>query len=195
MLNRLIILTSICLCFKVFAKPNVLIIIADDLGWGDVGFHGGKAKTPAIDQLAKDGIELNRFYAYPTCTPTRVGLLTGKSPLTFGISRPVGPRHVAIPLNEKLMSNTFQENAYQTWLVGKWHVGESSEKYLPMNRGFDHTYGCYGGGVDYFTHTEFKDKKLDWYRNGKPVKETGYATDLFTKTQNLLLLLLSFLPL
>ena len=181
MLKRICFIYLCLHIINLWSKPNIVIIIADDLGWGDVGFHGGKAKTPALDKLAKDGIELSRFYVYPTCTPTRVGLLTGKSPLKFGVSRPVGPRQVAIPLKEELLSGTLQKNGYQTWLVGKWHVGESTVDYLPMKRGFDHSYGCFGGGVDYFKHTEFKSKNLDWHRNGKAIKEEGYSTDLFTK--------------
>ena len=74
------------------SKPNILVLIADDLGWGDVGFHKGRIPTPQLDRLAKDGLELQRFYAYPVCSPTRAAFLTGQMPRRFGIADVVGPR-------------------------------------------------------------------------------------------------------
>lgn len=159
---------------------NIVILLADDLGWGDVGFHGGVAETPNIDQLAKEGLELERFYAYPACSPARAAMLTGRFPGRYGITGPVRPRDPGLPLDERLLVSDFHDAGYQTALIGKWHLNHSTDmQYNPSRRGFDHFYGFLEASVDYYKHTGTSGE-LDWQRNGTTVNEEGYATDLLT---------------
>lgn len=159
---------------------NIVILLADDLGWGDVGFHGGIAETPNLDKLAKEGLELQRFYAYPACSPARAAMLTGRFPERYGIKGPVRPRDEGLPMSERLLVSDFQDAGYQTALIGKWHLGHSTELELnPSRRGFDHFYGFMDASVDYYKHTSNRGQ-VDWQRNGTTVIEEGYATDLLT---------------
>lgn len=159
-------------------RKNVLILLADDLGWGDIGIHGSKGATPNIDALAKDGVRLNRFYAFPACSPARSAMLTARFPGRYGISGPVRPRDEGLPVDERVLAADFKKAGYQTSLIGKWHLGHVPKPGAhPTERGFDHFYGFMGASVDYFTHVGSRGN-ADWQRNGQPVSETGYATDL-----------------
>ena len=158
-------------------KPNVVFILVDDMGFGDVGYNGGEIATPNLDQMAQTGTVLARNYVYPICSPTRAALMTGRSPLEFGIDAPISNEHT-LPLDTKIMPEYFSDLGYQTALVGKWHLGIGRKSFFPHNRGFDYFYGFLGGWVDFYTHTY--DEGLDWQRNGKSVREEGYATDLLT---------------
>ena len=157
------------------AQPNLVYIMADDLGWDDVGYHGGEIRTPNIDALANDGVRLNRYYAFPLCSPTRAAFLTGRSPIRLGVDTPIGPRGV-LPLSEHLLSETLGDAGYQTFLAGKWHLGIDRVAAHPYRRGFDHSYGHLGPSIDYFTHVWLDG--LDWHRNGVALQEEGYSTDL-----------------
>ena len=159
------------------AKPNIVFMFADDLGWNDVSYHGSEIRTPHIDALVSKGLELDRYYAFPVCSPTRAAFLTGRSPIRLGIHAPIGIRG-GLPLDEHLLPQTLQTAGYQTVLVGKWHLGLERVSSHPYRRGFDHTYGHLGPSVDYFTH--IWGGGLDWYRNGKVLREDGYSTDLIT---------------
>jgi len=150
-------------------------LIADDLGWGDLSLHHGLLRTPQLDRLASDGVELQRFYVYPVCSPTRAAFLTGQMPRRFGIVHPLGSREPGLPAGLPMLPRTLQSAGYQTFLVGKWHVGTQSP---PRQSGFDHFYGFIGPEVDYFKHTG-RNGALDWQRNGQPVEEPGYSTFLF----------------
>ena len=132
-------------------QPNLVIFVADDLGWNDVGYHGSEIRTPNIDQLTRQGIELDRFYVYPFCSPTRTALLTGRSPYSLGVTRPIGGSAV-LPLDEHLLPQTLKAAGYQTLMTGKWHLGNAKEAALPHKRGFDSFYGHTGGSIDYYTH-------------------------------------------
>ena len=158
--------------------PNIVILLADDLGWNDVGYHGAPIETPNIDRLAQQGVELDRFYSQPICTPTRAALLTGRSPLrsglVFGVARPWD--YFGLPAREHLLSETLREAGYQTAIVGKWHLGHSHALHTPNRRGFDHFYGHLLGAIDYYEHSRFGG--LDWQRNGETLHEEGYSTDL-----------------
>ncbi|MEM9015897.1 MAG: arylsulfatase [Verrucomicrobiota bacterium] len=157
-------------------RPNLVIIVSDDMGWNDVGYHGGVAETPHIDSLARDGIELDRFYVHPICTPTRAALMTGRLPVRFGLTGPLGsPADKGIPADERLLPEIFRAEGYETAIVGKWHLGDG-EGHHPLDRGFDHFYGHLSGMIDYFEHTH--RGQLDWQRNRIPLEEAGYATDL-----------------
>lgn len=170
-----------CQSSAVMAQHNVIVLLADDLGWGDVGFHGGAAETPNIDQLAAEGVQLDRFYAYPACSPARAAMLTGRFPHRYGITGPVRDRDAGLPVDERLITADFKAAGYQTSLIGKWHLGGSNQPGAhPNQRGFDHFYGFMDASVDYFQHTTGRGK-LDWQRNGKTVNEQGYATDLLSE--------------
>jgi arylsulfatase B len=160
-------------------KLNIVIIVADDLGWNDVGYHGGKIATPHIDSLARNGIELNRFYSCPLCSPTRAGLMTGRYPIRFGMQRTVVRpwEKLGIPHEEELLPEMLARAGYtRRGLFGKWHLGHAARTYHPLNHGFTHFYGHYNGFVDYFTHV--RDGALDWHRGYEVSHDEGYATDL-----------------
>ena len=160
-------------------KPNILYIVADDLGWKDVGFNGATdIKTPNIDKLAATGARLEQFYAQPMCTPTRAALLTGRYPCRYGLQTIVIPSvsTYGLATDEWLLPQALKEAGYQTAIIGKWHLGHGDKKYWPRQRGFDYQYGPLIGELDYFTHEEHG--VLDWYRDNKQVKEKGYTTTL-----------------
>ena len=160
-------------------KPNIIIILTDDLGWGDVSYHGGYIPTPNIDQLAEDGMEMNRFYSNPVCSPTRASMLTGLHIFNHGVVRPFmnpAAEQTGMPPELKIMPQYFKEAGYQTALSGKWHLGMAKEEFWPTNRGFETSYGHMTGGIGYFDHTAAG--RLDWHRNGKSLKENGYSTEL-----------------
>ena len=161
------------------AKPNVLILLADDLGWHDIGYHGAEIRTPNIDRLATQGTRFERAYSFPVCSPTRSGFMTGRSPMRLGtgytVIRPWSS--FGIPTEERFLPQAFHDAGYQTSMAGKWHLGHAYKKFLPFNRGFDNTYGHVNGAIDYFTHE--RDGGLDWSRNGVSVREEGYSTFLF----------------
>ena len=160
-------------------KPNVVIILTDDLGWGDVSYHGGYIPTPNIDKLAEDGMELNRFYSNPVCSPTRASLLTGLHIFNHGVVRPFmnpAAEQTGMPPELKIMPQYFKEAGYQTALSGKWHLGSAKEEFWPSNRGFETSYGHMTGGIGYFDHTAAG--RLDWHRNESTLREEGYSTVL-----------------
>jgi len=159
-------------------KPNILIFLADDLGWHDVGYHGSEIRTPNIDGLAAQGVRFERAYSFPVCSPTRSGLMTGRSPMRLGVCytviRPWSD--YGVPIAERFMPQAFHDAGYQTAIAGKWHLGHAYKKFLPGSRGFDHAYGHLNGAIDYFTHE--REGGLDWNRNGQSVREEGYSTFL-----------------
>jgi arylsulfatase A-like enzyme len=159
-------------------RPNVIVILADDLGWRDVGFHDSEIKTPNLDRLAREGVELTRFYSQPLCSPTRSALMTGRSPMRYGVQYSVVRPWVnyGVPVEEHFMPESFRAAGYQTAMAGKWHLGHSRKEYMPNARGFDSAYGHLNGAIDYFTHE--RDGGIDWHRDGKTVVEDGYSTDL-----------------
>ncbi|MHA3772851.1 sulfatase family protein [Verrucomicrobiota bacterium sgz303538] len=161
-------------------KPNVLILLADDLGSADVGFNGGKAiATPNLDKFAASGVKLTDFRACPVCSPTRAGLLTGRWPLRFGLMRAVLPpwSRYGLPPDENTIPELLASAGYeQRGMAGKWHLGHARRAFLPPAHGFTSFYGCYNGAIDYFTHE--RDGELDWHRGDQTVREEGYSTDL-----------------
>ena len=160
-------------------KPNIIVILADDLGYADVGFHGSDIQTPNIDRIANEGVKLESFYAAPVCSPTRAGLMTGRYPIRFGMMRAVIPpyRDFGLNPNEDMLPEMLARAGYERrGCFGKWHLGHQREKWLPRNQGFTHFMGCYNGAVDYFTHE--REGEVDWHRNEQTIFEEGYATDL-----------------
>ncbi len=157
--------------------PNIVLIVADDLGWRDVGYNQSEISTPEIDRLASEGLTLNRFYAWPSCSPTRAALMTGKSPMRLGILNPLSKNNpTGLPLSEQTLADRLKSAGYQTALVGKWHLGPRNLAYHPNNRGFDHFYGHLTGGVGYYDKVH--GGGYDWQRNGETVRDDRYATEL-----------------
>ncbi len=160
-------------------KPNIVFIMADDLGREDTGFMGGKViKTPHLDALAAKGSILDAHYVQPVCSPTRAALLTGRYPmrhgLQVGVVRPWA--QYGLPLEETTLAEALQRKGYQTAIVGKWHLGHFDPAYLPIKRGFHHQYGHYNGAIDYFTH--IRDGGYDWHKDDKVCHDKGYSTHL-----------------
>ncbi len=161
------------------AKPNIIHIVADDLGSNDVGFNGcNDIHTPNLDSLAKTGAVFKQFYVQPMCTPTRAVLMTGRYPHRYGLQTAVIPSvsDYGLDTSEWLMPQCLREAGYKTAIIGKWHLGHADKKYWPKQRGFDYQYGAMIGELDYFTHMEHG--VLDWFRDNEPVREDGYTTNL-----------------
>ncbi len=160
------------------AGPHMIVMVADDLGWKDVGFHGSRIRTPNLDRLAKNGIRLDQFYVQPVCTPTRGALMTGRYPMRLGLQcgvvRPWATH--GLPLDEQTLPEGLKKAGYNTAIVGKWHLGHHQPEQLPTRRGFDRQYGHYNGAIDYFTHV--RDGGHDWHRDDQRNDDEGYATDL-----------------
>src|SRR5499433_1905584 len=146
-------------------RPNILYIVADDLGWKDVGFHGSDIKTPNLDKLATGGAKLQQFYVQPMCTPTRAALMTGRYPFRYGLQTAVIPAGAKYGLatDEWLLPQALKEAGYTTAIIGKWHLGNADQKYWPRQRGFDYQYGALIGEIDYFTHQA--EGIVDWFRD------------------------------
>jgi arylsulfatase A-like enzyme len=159
-------------------RPNIIVILADDLGNADLGYRGSDIRTPNIDALAKAGVQLESFRGMPVCTPARAALMTGRYPMRYGLQTLViFPNHrYGLPTDERTLPQALREAGYNTAMVGKWHLGHADKKYWPQNRGFDHFYGNTVGEVDYFTHK--RGGVVDWQRNGKFIVEKGYVTSL-----------------
>ena len=181
--NPICVIFMICgfpCCGPIFAapQPNIILMLADDLGWGDVGYHGSRIKTPNIDALAARGVQLDQFYVQPVCSPTRGALMTGRYPLRLGLQcgvvRPWANH--GLPLDEQTLPAGLRSAGYTTAIVGKWHLGHATRAYLPTHRGFDHQYGHYNGALDYFTHD--RDGGHDWHRDDQRSDDEGYTTDL-----------------
>ncbi|MBN2814152.1 MAG: sulfatase-like hydrolase/transferase [Bacteroidales bacterium] len=187
-------------------KPNIIVILADDLGYGDIGCYGAKnIKTPNLDKLAKQGVRFTSFYSNgPECTPTRAALLTGRYQQRVGglecaiglgnigryeEARKLSDRgELGLPVAFNTLPSLLSKKGYNTALIGKWHLGDG-EQYSPVAHGFDYSIGPLGGGVDYFHHSEpvglflgaMMEGNVDFYRNGQPVQREGYyMTHLIT---------------
>lgn len=161
-------------------KPNILFILADDLGWGDVGYHGSPIETPNIDRLASESVELDNHYVCPVCTPTRTSLMTGRHPGRFGKHATVPTNLPVLPDGYYTIASMLKDNGYATGLFGKWHLGSDVEFY-PNKYGFDYSYGSLAGGVDPYTHLYKRGPySKTWHRNGELISQEGHATDLIT---------------
>jgi len=166
-------------------KPNVVLIITDDAGYGDFGCFGAKdIKTPHIDGLAAAGVRLTDFYAMPQCTPTRVALITGRYQQRVGLERAFGTDQYSLTLglrpNGRSLPQLLKKNGYATALIGKWHIGFKPQ-FSPNAHGFDYFFGFHSGYVDYYQHTRGVDDAPDLWENGNPVDVPGYMTDLITE--------------
>lgn len=177
-------------------RPNIVLIMADDLGYGDVGCYGcSDIRTPAIDSLAAEGVRFTTFYSNaPECTPTRTALLTGRyQHRVGGLECALGIGNVGryddairlrrthdmgLPVEETSIARMLKDTGYATAISGKWHLGYEP-KFFPLRHGFDSWFGPVGGAVDYFHHIEYTGEPA-LYENDKLIQREGYLTDLIT---------------
>ncbi|XP_077982048.1 arylsulfatase B-like [Glandiceps talaboti] len=157
-MSAIYIFISLCVllpCGLANTKPHIIFILADDLGWHDVGYHDSIIQTPNIDRLAAEGVKLENYYVTPLCSPSRSELMTGRYQIHTGMQHHVlvaqEPR--CLPLKEVLMPQKLKESGYSTHMVGKWHLGFCHWNCTPNHRGFDTFFGFYLAGGDYFHHT------------------------------------------
>lgn len=160
-------------------RSNIVVILADDLGWADIGYHGSEIRTPHLDQLAAGGTQLNRHYVYPTCSPSRVALLSGQFPSRFGVLAPLSAT-TKMRGQDALLPRGLQKLGYRTHISGKWHIGETAE-HRPLGYGFDTSYGYLRGQIDPYTHRYKAGDHVTWHRNDQFIDEPGHVTDLITE--------------
>lgn len=167
-------------------RPNVVLVITDDLGWGDLGSYGAvDIRTPSIDSLARDGARLTDFYANGVlCTPTRAALISGRYPQRFGLEIPLtaagtpGSEH-GLRATGRSLPQLLRQHGYATALAGKWHLGYTPET-SPGAHGFALFFGLKSGYHDYYAHTDSRGQP-DLWENDRVVDVPGYTTDLVTK--------------
>jgi arylsulfatase A-like enzyme len=166
-------------------RPNVVLIVTDDVGYGDLGSYGAPdVKTPNIDALAKNGTRLTDFYAAPNCSPTRAALISGRYQQRYRIENPLGASNgpagdQGLPATGRSLPQLLKNNGYRTALIGKWHLGYKKE-FSPGAHGFDYFFGLKSGLIDYYQHTD-QTGQHDLWENDQPAHVTGYSTDLFTE--------------
>ncbi len=169
-------------------RPNIVLIMTDDAGYGDFGVYGATdIRTPNIDRLARDGVRLTDFYANgATCTPTRAGLISGRYQQRYTLEAPLGVRpkedaERGLPPSAGSLPRLLKGAGYHTALIGKWHLGWKPE-YSPNAHGFDEFFGFKSGFIDYYQHTPGDDAPLraDLFENDRPIEVPGYMTDLIT---------------
>src|SRR5439155_5961358 len=170
-------------------RPNIIVVLADDLGYADVGFQGAKdIPTPNLDRLAESGIRCTSGYvSHPFCSPTRAGLMTGRYQQRFGHEN--NPKYdpsdlvAGLPVTETTVAQVLRDAGYATGHVGKWHLGAAPQHH-PLKRGFTESFGFLGGGHDYFKAQMSADAReylIPIQRDGKPVEEKEYLTDAFSR--------------
>src|SRR5436190_6704136 len=175
-------------------RPNIVLVLADDMGYGDLGCYGcSDIRTPNIDSLAKQGLRLTSFYSNgPECTPTRTGLMTGHYQQRIGglecaiglgnvgryddAIRLANQHELGLPPEQSVLARSLKGAGYATAICGKWHLGYEP-KFLPLKHGFDYAFGPLGGAVDYFHHHEPGGEPM-LYLNDRPHSREGYMTDL-----------------
>ena len=162
------------------SRPNVLLILIDDMGYADLGCYGSKdIATPNIDRLAREGVRFTDCYSNgPVCTPPRCGLLTGRYQQRFGLEWALGPgvKGYGLQPHNNTIARYLKTAGYKTAMFGKWHLGYEPEV-GPNRHGFDTFQGLLSGNVDHYSHLEINDEE-DWYEDTKPVKVSGYSTEL-----------------
>lgn len=177
------------------ARPNILLLFADDLGYGDLACYGcPDIRTPNLDKFATEGVRFTRFYSNaPECTPSRTALLTGRyQQRVGGLECAIGlggvgrydeaewlasKSELGLPTSETTIASELARAGYDTAISGKWHLGYQ-DKFSPMRHGFQDAYYVLGGAVDYVTHAETDGRQV-FLDNGRPVSDKGYLTDLF----------------
>lgn len=176
--------TTTCIAQKTKNRqPNIIIIYADDLGYGDLSSYGSEIPAPNIDRIGKEGIRFTQFYdAAPVCTPSRYSLLTGSYPQRslHGLTQVIMPGSTSyLDKAETTLANYLKTSNYTTAIIGKWHLGLQNKNASPTDYGFDKFYGFKGGAIDYYYHAYAKEG-LDCYVDNKLSTGKGYSTDLLT---------------
>jgi arylsulfatase A-like enzyme len=165
------------------ARPDIVLIVLDDLGYGDLGCFGGDdIRTPNIDRLAREGVKLTDFYANgPVCTPTRAALMTGRYQQRVGLEWAISPgdKEPGLPVEEGSLARMLKRAGYDTALLGKWHLGYRPE-FGPLAHGFDEFFGFLSADIDHYSHREITGEP-DLYEGDRPVRRKGYMTDLITE--------------
>ncbi|XP_013421298.1 arylsulfatase B [Lingula anatina] len=180
-LTVLVLVAGLCSSFTYAKLPNIVFIVADDLGFNDVGFNNPDILSPNIDKLASEGVILDQSYVHPVCTPSRSAFMTGlypwKAGLQHGTIHPLQP--VCAPYNVTFLPEVLRKQGYATHMVGKWHLGFCNWNCTPTYRGFDSFFGFYSGMEDYYAHT--RDNGLDLRDDEKPDRLDGgiYSAELF----------------
>ena len=160
-------------------KPNILVIVSDNQGWKDIGYHGSEIRTPTLDALAASGVRLEHFYVYTMCSPTRAAFISGRAPSRYGILGAIGYRsRQALPSDIVTVADSIRAAGYETAISGKWHVGLRPEV-GPLQYGFDQSYGFFHGQIDKLTH-RYKNGDRTWHRNDQYLDEEGHSLDLIT---------------
>lgn len=181
----LLLLSILSGCTQKHELPNIIIIMADDLGYGDLGCYGNaQMDTPNLDLLASQGIQFMDFHSNgPVCTPTRAAFLTGRYQQRSGLEGVIyakgQTRETGLALSEETLAEVLKSEGYATGIMGKWHLGYQ-QAYNPIYQGFDQFYGYVSGNVDYHSHYDYTGI-YDWYHNLDTVVQKGYVTDLITQ--------------
>jgi arylsulfatase A-like enzyme len=162
-------------------RPNIVYVIADDLGNKDAGFQGGTFSTPNLDKLAASGAHLKSFYVQPFSSQTRAALLTGRYPMRYGLQTMsiVPSSRFGLPTEERTLAQGLKNAGYKTVFIGKWQLGHARPEFWPTRRGFDHFYGTLSGEVQ--DRVSKTSRGGDWRRNDQIVKEDGAVTQLLAK--------------
>jgi hypothetical protein len=160
-------------------QPNIVVFLADDLGWADVPWHGSRAHMPSLAALAKESVKLEAHYVHPMCSPTRAALLTGRYASRFGVTGAQNER--ALRWNTVTLASALQAAGYETAITGKWHLGSQPDE-GPQKFGFDHGYGSLAGGCGPYDH-RYKEGPFTrtWHRNAMRIEEEGHVTDLIAR--------------
>jgi arylsulfatase A-like enzyme len=166
------------------SRPNIIVVIADDLGWGHVGWQNPEVRTPHLDRLANGGVKLNRHYVAPACSPTRVALMTGRYWSRFGVNGAI-PSELdskvrAMRPGTQTIATALKAAGYRTALVGKWHLGATADA-GPEKYGFDHFYGLRVGGMTPLTHRWLGLGESALWRNNQVIEEDGHVTALLAR--------------
>lgn len=162
-------------------RPNIVVIVADDLGYGDISSYGGPVRTPNIDALATAGVRFTDFHANgPVCTPSRAALLTGRYPQRAQLGNALSASsNEGLNANQITLGDALKSAGYRTGIVGKWHLGHLPQ-FAPGKQGFDFFYGFLNGEIDYVNHLDSLGRP-DWWRNTTPITENVYSTTAITR--------------
>ena len=163
------------------SQPNIVLIVADDLGWNDIGYHNKDIRTPNLDRMQREGVELDQCYVQPQCTPTRVALMTGRYPSRIGRHCCQASNARAFPRGTATLASELRRRGYDTGIFGKWHLGSKPE-WGPKHYGFAYSYGSFAGAVGMYDH-RYRLKSpfaKTWHRNHEYCDDEGHATDIVT---------------